>query len=70
MPWMLTIEIDADRHGHIAVPDPSWAAIVLGLLNDLRRTPCVATLTPWSIEWRCPRDCGAWRFDTDPRPDR
>jgi hypothetical protein len=65
--WMLTFEIPGAQHRHLDVIDPLWAAIVLGVIEDLRGAPLKARITDWTVEWHCPT-CGAWRFDLDPLP--
>jgi hypothetical protein len=65
--WLLTFEIAGAGHLHIDVIDPLWAAIVLGLIEDLRGAPLEARITDWCVEWHCPA-CGAWRFDIDSLP--
>lgn len=68
MRWIVTVPTN-DGHGHIDVADPTWAAIVIGLLNDLRGRPVRATVAPWTGDWRCP-SCGYRRREPHPPPER
>lgn len=63
--WLLTVSVGTDRHHHLDVIDPLWAAIVIGLLNDLTGSLRPTAVTRWSGEWHCP-DCDAWRFEPGP----